>query len=284
MSRVREYLALVDDPRQGLEPGHPADDALIGLLAHVAFADGTVDDRELDFLRRVLPGRDAEELRAWAKRAGATDLDLDRVAQVLPSVDDRWTCLRFATRMAFKDGVLDDPERAILESLADRLQLPAGALERVVSEMTRRVEGAVAPGDIQLALKGTPWKAAQHGTGDVHDDKLAALIPEGASVIGRVGLDDVEVLIVLDAGLVGRFREGPAFVPWDDVVGYTRVPTLDAAIDLLTESGQRFGFVDHRMVGLRAFLDRLFYPDEDHPTRATPPVIEQVRGDEGDDW
>ena len=80
MPRVNDYLDLVDTPsRQGLTPGDPADDALIALLAHVAFTDGEVDEQELDFLEKVLPGRDREELLAWAETAGSVPLDLAEV-------------------------------------------------------------------------------------------------------------------------------------------------------------------------------------------------------------
>ena len=81
MPRVDDYLNLVDDPkRHGFTPGHPADDALIALLAHMAFSDGEVHERELDFLQRVLPGRHGADLRMWAMAAGARPLDLDAVA------------------------------------------------------------------------------------------------------------------------------------------------------------------------------------------------------------
>jgi len=73
-----------------------------------------VDDRELEFMSKVLPGRDPEEMREWIRQQGSTDLDLELVAEALPTQEERWTGLRFAARMAFKDGVLADQERELL--------------------------------------------------------------------------------------------------------------------------------------------------------------------------
>jgi len=279
MGRVDDYLEWAEDPTaEGLVLGDPADEALIALLVQVAFSDGVVDDRELSFLNKVLPGRDPDQMREWIQMQGSTDLDLQLVAEALPTVEERWTGLRFAARMAFKDGVLAQQERDLLAHLATTLELPKNALQRVLDEMEGRVRVKVTTTRLEEALASNQWKAVQHGTGDMRST-LNALVPEGATVAGRIGLDNIEVLGLTDQGVVGRFREGEAFVPWDDIVTYSRVPTFGAAIRIHTESGRRWTLVDHRLNGLGAFFDKLFGTQEQRPRGPGPNVI-QVRGEE----
>jgi len=282
MARASDLLALVDDPsRQGLTVGDPADDALIALLAHVAFADGTVDDRELDFLQKVLPGRDREALRAWASEAGTMDLDLEIVAESLPETEERWACLRFAARMACKDGVIAEPEARLLERLVQAFELPEEAIARVIDEVRGLAGGTVPAKRLAEAVGSLSWRAVQHGTGVMRSD-LRALVPRDAEVVHRIGLDNVEVLGFTTKGLVGRFLEGNAFLPWDDIVAYTRVPTLGASVQIVTEFGRRWTLVDHRLNGLGALFDRLY--GKRKPSRpASPPRIQQVKGLDADD-
>ena len=63
-------------------------------------------DAEVEFLSRVLPGRDPDALRQWAITMGSRPFDYRVVAKVLPTEEERWKGLRFAARMAWKDGVL----------------------------------------------------------------------------------------------------------------------------------------------------------------------------------
>jgi hypothetical protein len=279
MGRVDEYLELMEDPSgEGLVLGDPADEALLALLVQVAFSDGVLDDRELSFMQKVLPGRDPDELREWIQLQGSADLDLELVAEALPTLEERWTGLRFAARMAFKDGVLADQERELLVRLATALELPRYALERVLGEMEGRVKVAVTAERLTKALDSNQWKAVQHGFG-VMRSTLSALVPKGSTVVGRIGLDNIEVLGVTDKGVVGRFQEGEAFVPWDDIVTYSRVPMLGAAIRIHTESGRRLTLVDHRLNGLGPFFDKLFATQERRP-RGPGPKVEMIQGEE----
>lgn len=278
MSRVRDYLNLIEDPSSArLEPGDPADGALLALLAYVAFSDGEVADQELEFLQKVLPHRDPEALRAWAAEAGQMELDLAIVADAMPTISERLTCLRFCARMAWKDGVIDEREHNLLVQLAEVFEFPAGTLQRILDEFRGRINGAPSLEDLKEAFDGTGWGAVQHGSGQMRSE-LNDLVPEGSTVVGRVGLDNVEVIGVLDTGVVGRFREGKAFLPWDEIVGFTRVPTLEAALVLRTEAGGRWTLVDHRLNGLAAVFTRLFEPPPER-TGITP-IILQSRGRE----
>jgi uncharacterized tellurite resistance protein B-like protein len=277
MARVDEYLELVDDPRRtSLHPGNPADGALHALLAHVAFADGAVTDHELEFLQRVLPGRDPIALRAWAVEAGARPLDLRAVARVLPSVEERWKGLRFAIRMAWKDGTVGREERDVLGRLVEALGLPEGALDRVLGELCGRGDAAIEPARIEDALSKLQWDSVDLAEGPLCDE-LARVAPPTAEGVVVIRLDGVEVLGLYREGLVGWFREGAAWLPWRDIVTFTRMPTLGAAVQLHTEDGRAWTLADFRLSGLGALLDRI-YAGERKP--ASPrPRVERLRGE-----
>ena len=278
MARIDDYLDMVADPHatDALVSGHPADDALIALLAAVAFSDGSVDDHELAFLLRLFPGRDPDELREWAIAAGTTPLDLEALASAMPTDEERWTGLRFAARMAWKDGVLAEEEMDLLAALARGLGLPEGALDRVVSET---VGQSLRPPDttrVRDCLNQVKWRAV------LKDDQpcsgpLTQVVPQGAEGIARIGLEQVETLGFYDKGMAGRFREGMAFLPWSDIVAYSRVPMLGASVVIRTESGHKYTLVDGRLTGVVSFLDRLFGV-LDGPRKTEPPVIRQTRG------
>lgn len=277
MSRIDDYLNLVADPdADALVVGHPADDALIALLAHVACSDGTLDDKEVDFLLKVFPGRDPDDLRDWARMAAAQELDLAAVAAALPSEEERWTGLRFAARMAWKDGVLADEEMDLLARLARGLALPDGALDRVIGETVARADRAPNLDRVRNVLDDVHWRAVLRDDNPL-TGSLAQVVPDEAVSVGRIGLEQVEMLGFYDTGLAGRFREGMAYVKWTDIVAWSRVPLLGASVTLRTESGHTFTLVDRRLAGLTLFLDHLFAVDE-APKETPAPVIRQVRG------
>ena len=134
-----------DSTTQALDATKPEDAALLALLAAVAFADGEVDDGEVQFLKRVLPGRTEAALRQWAKAAGARPLKLDAIALALPGTEDRWRALRFTVRMAWKDGSLHPVEREVLNRLCVAFELPTNALDRALAELSGRSTATVTP-------------------------------------------------------------------------------------------------------------------------------------------
>lgn len=278
VTRVDDYLGLVDDPgRRALTPGHPADDALLALLVHVAFSDGDVDEREIAFLQRVLPGREHDAMVTWVKQVGAHPLDLAAVAAALPSAEERWKGLRFAARMAWKDGAIQEEERALLARLAQGLELGPRAVDRVLAEMQGRVGGKVPADKIAEAADKVTWNAVQ-----VLDEPVVGPIAEVARQDERpvrvIALDDVVVMALYPEGLAAHFMEGTAFLAWQDLVTYTRVPTFGAAVQLHTEDGRIWTLVDARLRGLTLLLDRLFGAERREATRK--PSVVQVRGEE----
>lgn len=270
MASLDDFLDLVDNPaRQALSPGNPADDALLALLVHVAFSDGEVDEGELAFLSRVLPGRDSRELLAWIHQVGAHPLDLQAVAAALPGPEQRWKALRFAARMACKDGTIQAEERELLSRLVASLGLGPAAVELVLAEAAGRGPGRLAAERIAQTLQETPWHSVQ-----VLDEpvggQLARLVPDGARPVRAVALDDVVVLAFHETGIAAHFLEGTAFVAWAELVTYSRVPTMAAAVQLHTEDGRTWSLVDSRLRGLAPVLDRLFEPPPADPDPSAP--------------
>ncbi len=250
-------MSLTPDERGTLNPDHPGDAALIALLATMAVSDDTVDEAELAFLQRILPGREREAMIAWAREAGGAKgrPSADEVAAAVVAPEERWRALRFVARMAWKDGTVAPSETALLESLASAFRFPPGAVGRVLREM-RPVEGIDAA-QVRAALDEVRWSAAQFAEGMLCSPDLLGVLPEGAVVVTRVGLDMVELMGLCTTGVVARFQEGPAFLPWADIVTTTRSLGLGDALRLHMEDGSSYGLVDSRLSGLSLVIDRL---------------------------
>lgn len=251
----------------GLDPADPRDAALLGLLVHVAVQDGVVEDVELALLAGVLPGWRPDEVRALVERTVTRDLDVHVLVDGLGPEDFRWTALRFAARMAARDGALTESERELLGSLARDLRLPDGAAERAIHEVGRPPIDA---DRLRDALAHAGWDAADFAEGPVRSADLAPLVPEDASAITRVGVDGVEVLGLYDRGLVARFAEGAAWIPWTAVVGCDLAPGLGASVRLRTVDGAARTLVDARLAGLQLLIDRLVRPPPPPPSAIRP--------------
>ena len=242
---------------RALEPGNPEDDALLMLLASMACSDGEVHDQELDFLVKIrsdLPSREA--VAQWTVRH-AQPVDLHQLASVITRPDHQWKALRFAARMAWKDGELAVEEQRDLNALATALQLPAGAVDRVLREMSPDDGKRFTADRILRTLMDVHWDAVQLAGGELTSPDLLEVCPRGVELVARVGLERVEVMALCTQGVVARFQEGAAFVSWNDLVTYTHEHGLGSALCLHTEDGQRLTLVDQRLSGLATLLDRL---------------------------
>jgi hypothetical protein len=258
-----------------LVPGRPADDALLSLLASMACSDGDVHARELDFVVKLRPG-DRAEAEAWV-RSHAAPIDPVAIAAVVIDPDDRWKVLRFAARMAWKDGQLAAQERSLLGALGDAMQLPRGAVDRVLREMAPRDDQGFTSNRLLPMIMDVHWDAVQLAGGALVSEDLRAVLPDGSELVARVGLDKVEVMAICTNGLVGRFQQGPAFIHWADLVTYTRSFGLGAAVTLHTEDGRSYTLVDSRLSGLGPLLDRIFTGRQER--KGPPAKIEQRSGE-----
>lgn len=276
MARVDEIVDFINgDERGRFQPGHPADDALLALLVHMAFSDGVVDDNEIAFLQRMLPGRSSRSLREWVSNVGRQPLDYEAVLAVAPTPDDRWKCLRFAALMGWRDGHLAVEEEQFLEKLAAALEMPAGAVTRVFEE-TRPQRSVVDKARLLAALQEIHWDSVQLAEGDVVSPDLLDVIPAESKLVARIGVDSVEVLALFEDGLCGRFRQGVAYLKWTEIVSYSRGFGLGGAVDLFMADGSCWTLVDSRMTGVCPLLDRLF--GAERKKRGPAPVVEHTHG------
>ena len=282
MKPLEESLELTASERSTLKDGDAAHEALLALLAYMASSDGQVHPHELDFLERILPGRSRDDLAEWAKGHGSAGaLDVDYVVRSITQPDEQWKCLRFAARMAWKDGEVADDERELLAGLARGFGLPQGAAQRVLRETAPRSASSLEPRLVLAAVQAPRWEAVQLAGGQLVSEDLCAVLPPEAEVVARVGVDRVEVMALTTTGVVGRFAEGPAFIPWDDLVSYSRSFALGATLQLHTEAGRSYTIVDSRLGGLALVLDRIMgdgSPPE-RPPASNPPVVELIERD-----
>ena len=121
MADLNNNIELTAAGGSRLVAGNPADDALMRLLAHMVVSDGVIHEGELGFLSQVLPDKNQAELETWARENGGGELDVHAIAASIHDPDGQWKCLRFAARMAWKDGELAEEERMLLENLANAI-------------------------------------------------------------------------------------------------------------------------------------------------------------------
>lgn len=279
-------MAKLDDDLElasggGFVPGRPADEALLSLLASMACSDGAVHRNELAFLSSIRRDLTAQELEAWVKTQ-TRPTRLEQLRAAITNPDDRWKTLRYAARMAWKDGEIASSEQEFLRELAAALELPSGAVDRVVSEM-RPDDGQMYTAErILRALLDVHWDSVQLASGALVSEDLVGVAPPAVEVVARVGLEKVEVMALCTGGLVARFQEGARYLPWPELVTYTRERGLGEALRLHTEDGRRYTLVDSRLAGLALVLDRLMDRQEARhgdPNAATPPKIDTLRGE-----
>lgn len=111
---------------------HEQNFAILRGLASVAWADGTLKEREKEALEAFYAAYEASDaekmvLRAYAAEARTLDdIDLQSL-----SADDRTELFHHAVLVAWSDGDESAPEQQFLTNLADRLKLSAEVRDEV---------------------------------------------------------------------------------------------------------------------------------------------------------
>lgn len=283
MRRVDQVVSLLESQAgSAIRAGNPADDALLELLVHMASSDGVFDDAEIAMLERVLPSWNPTQIRAFIGKVEGSRLDLERLAAALSTEDHKWTALRFAARMAMKDEHLDPHEEAFLGSLSTQLDLPAGALERVLREVAGPPAERLGVEGLRTIINQYQWAAADFVDGPVQSRDLIPVVPQGSTPIVRIGVDQAEIMGLYAEGLVARFLEGAAFLRWRDIVGCTRGVGLESSVRLHTEDGRIWSLIDARMGGIQFLIDRLYRPDKPHRPASAPTILGPATND--DTW
>ena len=257
MSRVSQYLELISDPGlPSLSPGDPSDGVLWALLVHLAFSDGVVQGDEFALLERVRADLDPSDLMEWAMAQAMEDFDVASLAAVVARGEAPIDVLRFAARMICLDGDVADEEQLLLVDLASTLGLGPLAPSEVIDEIVAR-GGTLSTDRVTESLRNMMWVSLVPRRGDPEAADMVVAAPNGEAVC-TLNLGDEEVGALYIDGLLARFDDGPAFVPFDRITTYTRVPVPGAGFHLRTVTGDHHSVSNHRMRDLGALLDYLF--------------------------
>lgn len=256
MARVDDLLATIDDPGRPLADPGADDDPLLALLVHLAFSDEVLQEDELALLERLRPGMEVGELLDWSMAVHDQDLDLQALADALPTEEERWSALRLAARMICMDGELDRLELRDLERLAAAFDLTGEAVRVVVKEVIAEA-GTPDLDHLLQSLSSMFWETLvpRHGG---PDGELAQVVPDGLEPICTMLYEDMEVAGLYYDGLATEFETGPDFVRWAEIERYTRVPVPGAALHLRMVDGSGYSVGDPRLRDLGQLLDRIY--------------------------
>jgi DnaJ-domain-containing protein 1 len=120
----------------------PQREAILKLLVAMAWADGKVDEEELEVVEALLSafeaGADeAEGLRAWARsRRSLEEVDVTSL-----TVSDLELALQHAVLLTFIDGEQSPEEVALLDRVMARLGLSREAAAPILESATRWARG-----------------------------------------------------------------------------------------------------------------------------------------------
>ncbi len=257
MSRVDEYLALIDDPEAlALEQGDPADGPLLGLLVHLAYSDGIVHDDEAALLALVRPELDRQSLLAWAEEESKKPYDMTCLKEIAATSTGRRNILRFAARMVCLDGEISEEEVWSLQQLAVVLDLPDEAPQQAVDEIVAK-GGVISRERVALSLRNMLWRDLVPRRDDLGPE-LAAIAPTETDPVCVISLDDDEVAGLFFTGLAAHFDDGPAWVVFDQITSYTRVPVPGAAFHIHTADGRHLSMSNPRLRDLGSLFDFIY--------------------------
>ncbi|MCA9494338.1 MAG: hypothetical protein KC621_30640, partial [Myxococcales bacterium] len=114
--------------------------------------------------------------------------------------------------------------------------------------------GAVDEALVRDALRHMCWDVLMPSRDPLESD-LERAVPPGSRMLCSIRLDEDEVAGLYAEGLAARFDDGAAFVAWDDILSYTRVPVPGAAFHLRTRDGRDHAMSDPRLRDVGALLD-----------------------------
>ncbi len=241
-----DYLQLLED--------ETTREAAMSLVVAVVASDGVVHADELLLLTQLDPRRTFDA--AWVTAESERGLDLDAVAKVLGTLENRWRALRLSARVAWTDQQLASEEKALLVRLAASFELPIDAVETVLADMVGQARREVTEANVLAALDGMVWEELEFSRGPARSS--LAQVATGEVAIGVVRIEGVEVAVLFPSGIAAGFREGDAFVRWSEIRQYTRIPVFGTAVRIDTTTSLTLTLVDVRARPLGAFLDRVF--------------------------
>lgn len=124
---------------------HEQDKAILKSLVAVAWADGKFASEEKEMLEALISAFDANEREATELRDFATTKrTLDDVPLKELSPDDRRTLLNHAVVLTFIDGHQADEEKALIDSLASRLEIGPTDASTIIAAAEARAKRLLA--------------------------------------------------------------------------------------------------------------------------------------------
>lgn len=256
MSRVAEFIALIDDPeRESLTPGHVLDEPLLVLMVFLAYSDGVLDPDELALIGRMRPDLEAAALRRWVEEQADITFDSSALAAQISEPVERWGAMRLATRMVCMDGDIAAEELSVLADLARAFELDEGAPQRAARDVVA-AGGPVSQDRLMSSLRNMLWRQTRP-TRNPPGGGLREAAPADAEHVATIELGDDEVAALYVEGLAAAFTCGPRFVRWTDIRTYTRVPVPGASFHLKT-ADLHLKMADPRMRDIGALLDYVY--------------------------
>ncbi len=257
MSRADDFLSWIDGETPKPPPLHPSDGPLFTILVHMACSDGVIQDEELELMQALMPNKGKGEILEMAAAIAKKSLEPDDLHDELFDDEERLGALRFAVRMAWADRHLDDLERVMLMHLAAGLDLSRDQVEATLADTIGAPDGDVDPTKLAAAISDMEWLDVAPSEAP-SSGELAAVLPEGATVIAYLQLDGEDQVALCSEGLAAHFKEGETFVPWSELASYSRVPIFGAAVRLSTAGEGVKTIPDPRLRVIGTLLDKLY--------------------------
>jgi hypothetical protein len=240
----------------GLLERDGAREAVLEVLVRMALVDGEVHDEEVLLLQQYFPRESAPLLKERVESIRGQPLDAAALQRAVPAVEDRLRLMKFAARMAWTDRQVTADELALLAELSAGLGLDQGAVERALNDTVGVATGKITPKKVAEAIAGMPWGPLAFSP-EPPRSGLARRLPADARVFGVVSLRGMEQAILADKGFVAGFREGDAWIPWDDVQLWSRVAVFGAAVRVDLRDGRRFHLGAIELWPFSNLLDRI---------------------------
>jgi uncharacterized membrane protein YebE (DUF533 family) len=127
MGRPRDFLDVLEEPKAGpLRDRQPGDELILGLLAHMVYADDSVTGDELRVLGRLTGRSDQEDLREYLDELAERPLDYQELAEAFPDAGDRDDLVTIAEHAIWGDDRVERGEVDLLEDLMEALGVKPG--------------------------------------------------------------------------------------------------------------------------------------------------------------
>lgn len=96
---------------------------LLHLIVHIFFADGHLDDRELDLVSRLVGEDNDAVLRERIAELGGMPMNYEKLAEAFPDRQDRLDIITLAEHAWWADNQVEPGEMDVADKLAEHLDI-----------------------------------------------------------------------------------------------------------------------------------------------------------------